>query len=433
MRISSGMIFDAGVSGINRQTASLLHIQQQVSSGTRILTPSDDPVAAARALEVTQSKDVVSQLTKNQGYATSALGLEETQLTGFGDVLGRVRQLAVQSGNASLNASDRRSIATELRTRFDELLGIANASDGMGQHMFAGFMGATAPFSGNVDAIISGAATDVTYSGDQGQRTLQVSPGRYIPVSDSGNDVFMQIKSGNGYFATDYAIGNTGTGIIDPGSVTDPVAWGASAAKNVAINFTVTAAGTTYDLVDLATGDSLLTGGPGAAPVGSQRIFQSGQLISLKSQGAEPPFDLGASTSITGVPATGDSFSIDPGASQSIFATVAKLIGALEAPSGTSAASAKYTNDIAVALSNIDQGTNNILRVRAGIGSRMNEVDSLDSLNQSLTLQYQQTLSGLQDLDYAKAITDLTRKQTDLQAAQQSFAKISQLSLFNYL
>ena len=55
MRISTGMIFDAGVAGINRQTGSLLHLQQQVSSGRRILTPSDDPVAAAQALEVTQA------------------------------------------------------------------------------------------------------------------------------------------------------------------------------------------------------------------------------------------------------------------------------------------------------------------------------------------------------------------------------------------
>jgi flagellar hook-associated protein 3 FlgL len=63
----------------------------------------------------------------------------------------------------------------------------------------------------------------------------------------------------------------------------------------------------------------------------------------------------------------------------------------------------------------------------------MGEIDSLSSVNEDLSLQYQQTLSQLQDLDYAKAISDLTRKQTDLQAAQQSFVRMSQLSLFNYL
>jgi flagellar hook-associated protein 3 FlgL len=67
------------------------------------------------------------------------------------------------------------------------------------------------------------------------------------------------------------------------------------------------------------------------------------------------------------------------------------------------------------------------------IGSRMAELESLDSVNQDLTLQYQQTLSNLQDLDYAKTISDMTRKQTDLEAAQKSFMQTSQLSLFNYL
>lgn len=431
MRISSGMVFDAGVASINRQTAALLHLQQQVSSGRRILTPSEDPVAAARALEVTQSSEVIAQFTQNQGYATSALGLEEAQLTSVGDVLGRVRELAVQAGNSTLAPTARKGIAVELRSRFNELVGLANAQDGTGQHIFSGFMGAATPFGGSVDSILAGG--EILYQGDDGQRTMQVSPNRFIEVSDSGNDVFKRIASGNGYFSSDYAAGNTGTGLIAPGSVTDPAAWAASTNKKVTINFTVTAGVTTYDLVDTVTGNSLLTGAPGPAPLANQHTFQSGQPIVLKFQAGEAFFDLGASTTISGTPASGDSFSIAPSTSQSIFATVANLIGALEAPTGSPAADAKYMNDIRFAITNLDQGTNNILRVRAAIGSRMNEIDSLASLNQSLDLQYQQTLSDLQDLDYAKAITDLTRKQTDLQAAQQSFAKVSQLSLFNYL
>jgi flagellar hook-associated protein 3 FlgL len=116
-----------------------------------------------------------------------------------------------------------------------------------------------------------------------------------------------------------------------------------------------------------------------------------------------------------------------------VFVALAKLIGTLEAAPGTPADDAKYMNQINFALTNIGQASNNVLRVRTGIGARMNELESLGSLNDNLSLQYQQTLSNLQDLDYAKAITDLTRNQTNLEAAQKSFAKISQLSLFNYL
>lgn len=431
MRISSGMIFDAGVSGINRNTASLLHVQQQISANRRILTPSDDPVAAARALEVQQASDIVAQFKQNQSAATSALGLEEGQLTSATDVLARVRELTIQAGSTSLTATQRKAISIELRSDFDQLMGIANATDGSGQRTFAGYMGSTTPFGGSVDNLIAG--NEIVYQGDDGQRKLQVSPSRFIEISDSGNDVFKRIRNGNGTFVTDYASGNTGTGAITVGSVTNPAAWNASATKNVAINFTVTGGVTTYDLVDTVSGNSLLTGSVAPASVASQRVYQSGQPIALTAQGAEPAFDLGASLVVNGAPTSGDSFSVAPSTSQSVFATLANLIGALEAPTGTPGADAKYISEIGFAVTNIDQASSNLLRVRAQIGSRMNEIDSLGNLNDSLGLQYQQTVSGLQDLDYAKAISDLTRQQTSLQAAQQSFVKISQLSLFNFL
>lgn len=438
MRVSSGMIYDAGVLGVNRHSANLINLQQQISSGRRILTPSDDPVAAARALEVQQSSDVVAQFKHNLDAATSSLGMEETQIASANDLLGRVRELTVQAGNTSLTSDQRKSIATELRSRFDELLGLANATDGSGQHIFAGFMGSVTPFAGTVDYINENYVNNVypqneiVYQGDDGQRQLQVSPSRSIGMSDSGNDVFNRIKNGNGYFSSGYDTGNTGTGMVDAGNVTDPAAWNASV-KNISIKFTVTSGVTTYDLVDKVSGDSLLTGSAAPAPLASQRVFQSGQPIVLKAQGAEPLFDLGSSLKITGEPATGDGFSIAPSQSQSVFATIAHLVSALEGAATTPADNAKYANEIGFALANLDQASQNFTRVRTLIGARMNEIDSLGQLNENLGLQYQQTLSNLQDLDYAKAISDFTRQHTDLQAAQQSFVQIAKLSLFNYL
>jgi flagellar hook-associated protein 3 FlgL len=408
MRIATSMIFDSGVSTINKQMASLLHLQQQVASGRRILTPSDDPVAAARALEVTQSKDILAQFSANQQNASSALGLTETQLSSMNDMFARIKELTVQAGNATLSQGDRQAIAFELRNRFDELLGLANAADGQGQYLFSGYMGDTKPFGGTVDFLNAG--NEITYQGDDGQRTLQVSATRMMEVSDSGNDVFRRIRNGNGYFVTDYAVANSGTGIIDAGTVIDPAAWNTLANKPITIQFT---SATTYDIVDSAS--AVLTSG----------TYQSGQPIAIPGGGA--------SVTITGAPATGDRFTLASSSSQSVFKTLANLIGALESNTALPADQAKYFNDIGFALRDFDQANDNILRVRAMIGSRMAELESLDSVNQDLTLQYQQTLSNLQDLDYAKAISDLTRKQTDLQAAQQSFSRISQLTLFDYI
>ncbi|HLA35661.1 MAG TPA: flagellar hook-associated protein FlgL [Rhodocyclaceae bacterium] len=442
MRVSTGMIFDAGVVALNRQSAKMLHLQQQVATGRRILTPSDDPVNAARALEVTQSRDVVAQFKDNHNNANSALGLAEAQLSSSNDLLVRIRELAVQGGNSSLTGDDRRSVAFELRARFEELLGIANATDGSGNYIFSGYMGSTKPFGGTVDDTLAG--NEIVYQGDDGQRRLQVSPTRYMEISDSGNDVFKRIRNGNGYFSTDYAKTNSGTAVIDAGSIMDTTKWNALANRKFDIAFSIDDTAlppvTYYDILDVdpnspTVGNSLLTGAPPVLPPtaqSGQRVYESGQPITFKSQGSEPAFDLGGSVLINGDPAAGDSFSIRPSTSQSVFSTIGKLIGALEgATTGNERSMTSLANDVGFSLTNLDQATDNILRIRAQIGSRLGEVESLSNVNEDLGLQYQQTLSQLQDLDYAKAITDLTRSQTDLDAAQKSFSMISRLSLFD--
>lgn len=417
MRVSTGMIYDAGVASIQRQTTALLHTQQQVASGRRILTPSDDPVAAARALEVEQARDTNAQYLANQKAAGESLGLVESNLTSAGNLLTRVRELAVQAGNASLTDSDRRSVAVELRSRFDELLGIANATDATGQYLFSGYMGGTTPFSGAV-------GSGVGYAGDDGQRRLQVSASRQLAVSESGRDVFMRIRAGNGTFSTAAASGNSGSGVIDGGDVLNPASWAAGGvpATGLKIVFSTVGATTYYDIQDAATSTSLLT-----API----AYVPGQAIPLVKQ-TPPAADYGAQVVISGQPAAGDSFAITPSGNQSVFATLENLIAAVEAPLG-SAGNAALTNGLGAALTNLDQATDNLLRVRATIGAGMQELDALASAGEDLGLQYQQVLSRLQDVDYAAAITDLTQQQSYLEAAQKSFLKVSGLSLFNYV
>jgi flagellar hook-associated protein 3 FlgL len=431
MRISSGMMFDAGATGITRQTAALLKVQQQLASGRRVLTPGDDPVAASRALDVSQANDVVTQFAGNQVAANAALGLEDVKLEYAGELLQRVNELAIQAGGVAGNAAGRKAVATELRGIYDQLLGIANTKDEAGNYMFGGYMSNTVPFGGSIDSLIAGG--EIVYQGDEGQRRLQVSSGRQIAISDSGLDIFRRIPNGNGYFTTGYAAGNTGTAAIGAGSVNDPAAWSASPAKNVDVRFTVAAGVTTYDLVDTATGKSLLTGVAPPTAVGNQRSYTNGQLINFKSQGAEPAFDLGGSVAISGNPANGDSFNIAPATTQSVFATVAKLIGALESGGMTPAALTKYSSDIGAAFTGNAQALNHIVGARSRVGTRMNEIEAAQTMSGDLSLQYQQTLSELQDVDFATAVTELTRRQAGLEAAQRSFLRISQLSLFNSL
>lgn len=101
MRISTSMIFDAGRTAMQRQTEDIVRTQQQLSTGRRILTPSDDPIASARALEVSQTKSVNEQLQTNQGYAKDALASLESNLGSINDILTYIRTRAVEAGNGA--------------------------------------------------------------------------------------------------------------------------------------------------------------------------------------------------------------------------------------------------------------------------------------------------------------------------------------------
>ncbi|MBU0601783.1 MAG: flagellar hook-associated protein FlgL [Gammaproteobacteria bacterium] len=427
MRISTNTIYDMGTAGLIRQSSDLYRTQQQLSTGRRVLAPSDDPVAASRALEIDQSKAINDQFAVNRRDAASSLGFAESQIYIAEDILSTVRARVVQAGSAALGDEDRKAIATDLRAMFSELMGIANSRDASGDYLFAGYKSTTQPFSGSVEA-------GVSYAGDDGQREAQVGSNRRLAVSDSGNDVFMRVPSGNGRFALTPDSNNRGTAVLDAGSVTDMATWNDPANPgDFNIVFDVSGGVTTYDIIDNVSGNSLLTGAaPGGAPL--PRTFQPGDVISLRSSGAEPPFNYGARFSMTGAPADGDSVNLKISSSQSVFETLGDVIKALETPaSGDAVALAKISNAVGSALSNIDQATDVLLSAHARIGSRTNELDALDSLGEEVNLQFETALSGLRDLNYTEAISRFTQQQAYLQAAQQSFLKMSGLSLFNYI
>jgi flagellar hook-associated protein 3 FlgL len=405
MRISTNTVYEQGVTSILNQQEAILKTQQQASSGRRILTPADDPVAAARALDVTQAESLNTQYTQNRNNAKSSLGLVEGVLQGVTTLIQDVQSVAVNAGNQSLTDNDRAILATELRGRLDELIGLANSTDGAAQYLFSGYQGATKPFAQT--------AAGVQYSGDQGQRLIQASASRQLAVSNSGADIFERIQNGNGVFVTAAAAANSGSGVISSGAVVTPASL---TGHNYQITFTVAAGVTTYGVVDTSTV-------PAPTTLSTLNPYTGGSAIS---------FD-GLQFDIQGVPANGDQFTVAPSTNQSLFKTVSDLIAVLAAPAGGAAGDAKLSNGLNTALLNLDRGLDNILVNRSAVGTRLQEVDALQSTGDDLAVQYQQTLSQLQDVDYAKALSDLNQQQLYLEASQKSFMKVSGLSLFNYL
>ena len=443
MRISTNQIFDTGTRNMQRNQIALNKLQDQLSAGLRVLTPEDDPVAAAQALVVTQSREVNAQHKDNQSKASNQLSLVNTQLTSLEGVIQNARVLVIQAGNTNtLSASDRASIASSLESSLSEMLGIANSKNGSGDYMFSGYQGATLPFAVNglAAAVPPATTSPVNYYGDDGERLLQVSSSRQIAVNLSGNDVFMSARQGNGTFqtATGGNLGggnNQGTGVIDSGSVLDMPQWQAavngfawSDTSNPAlqVRFSVVGDVTTYQLYDVsvpATPVAISTAEP----------FTPGQVISLSSTNPSVT-SFGSQVVVQGSPANNDTFSISPSSHQSVFQTMQNLISVLRSNDGsTSYSTTEYTNALSAQLTNLDQSLETVRSAQTIVGSRLSELDSLTSTSSGLDVQYQDTLKDLVGLDYAKTISEFKMQQTYLEAAQASFASVSALSLFNYL
>ena len=407
MRVSTNGIYEAGINQIGTLQSNLAKTQLQLSTGKRNLTAADDPIASARALEVVQSQSINEQFVTNRQNANSSLSQAEIALAAATTLLQDVKTIAINAGHGGLSNADRASLATDLRGRFDDLLGLANTADGTGQYLFAGFRSSTLPFIKT--------ATGAQYQGDQGQRLLQVGSSRQIPISDSGSSVFEGNITGNGTFVTaaSAAPPNTGSGIVSIGSVTNASLL---TGQNYSITFNISATTppvTTFDVLNTTTN----------TPVSAGNAFTPGQPIA---------FD-GLQFDVTGAPAAGDSFTVQPSTNQSIFTTLTALANALVQPSSGSTGQANLTNALNTANANINNALDNVLSVRSTLGSHLRELDYLDSSGEDLDIQYKQTLSDLQDLDYTKAISSFAQQQTTLEAAQRSYTKIAGLSLFNYI
>jgi flagellar hook-associated protein 3 FlgL len=403
MRISSSTLFENGVNNMLARQQEVAITQNHISTGRRVLAPSDDPVAASQMLNVAEAQALNKQYADNAQAVKARLGLQENALSAITRLLQDVRTLTVQAGDGALSSSDLRSIAEEVNGRYQELIGLANATDGSGEYLFAGFRTNTTPFAETAPGVVA-------YLGDEGRREVAVSDSRSIALNDSGSDILMRIRNGNGTFVSAATAGNGGTGVVSPGSV---VAASALTGHNYTVTFSVAAGSTTYSVVDNTT----------AATVVNNAAYVPGGPIG---------FD-GLQIAIEGDPANGDSFSVRPSSNVSVFATLDALRTALQSAGTGAVANTELANALNTANRNLSNALDRVLSVTASVGTRLRETEAVTAAAEDIDLTHEARLSHLRDLDYARAISDLTFQQMHLEAAQKSFIRIAELSLFNLL
>ena len=405
IRISTTQTFNQGTNSILENQSKVNETQLQLSKGTRILKPSDDPIGSAIALDLQKQIDSSIQYIANGQAAESRLVVEESSLANVTDILQRIRDLSLQAANATLNATDRKTINVEIEQRLEELVGIANTQLSNGDYLFSGYRTNMKPFT------VDGTGT-VNYNGDQGVRVVNVNTSVQVESGNSGDEVFMNITTGNGAFVTTADQTNAGTGVISNAVLEDPTVY---ISDTYTVDFSLDGTG---NLQYQITGAN---SGPVYVPPLPR--FDEDSSISFN----------GISFSISGFPDDGDSFTVEPSFSQDIFTTVNQIVSALQLPTDTSTQQATFRNALDLGLKNLDQAITHIDEVRASVGSRLNVIDSEHAINESLKVEAESALSIVKDLDYAEAITALNKQTLALQAAQQSFVQVQNLSLFEFI
>jgi flagellar hook-associated protein 3 FlgL len=400
MRISTSMLNQSAVNGILQDETALSNTQNQLSTGLSINTPADNPVAAVQLLQLNNTSSQYQQYISNGQSANTNLTLEEQALSTSTTTLQSIRDLVVQANTGSNSVSDLQDLATQISALESQLQGTANSQNAQGEYLFSGFSSGTQPF-------VRGSSGSISYLGDSGASSVPLNSGTSVQSGDPGSAVYMNVPTGNGTFTTAASTSNTGSGVVDAGSVTNQSAW-------VPGQYTITFSDASDYTVTDGTGATVATGTYDA------------------SNGGSIAFN-GIEVGITGAPAAGDSFTVSPSSTQSVFDTLDNLVSALNGAGTTAASRAQLSSTLGGALQQVSQALDQVSTVTSNVGSRISLIssvsDSLTSASTTLTTQ----ITNLSGLDYAKATSQYSQEYVALQAAEQSYADINQLSLFKYL
>lgn len=417
MRISTAAYFQTGLNSINRQQTELMHVFQQVSSGRRMITPADDPLAAAQSLTLAQAQSMNTRFAENRQVALRNLGEEENVLMSLIPQVNGAKTRLVEAANGTLSDNDREALAVVFAEMRDSIANLANAQDANGQYIFSGSQGTNQPFEKQNDG-------SYRYQGDQVGRNIQVDQTRQLSGSDHGVDVFLRATPGSLTFLTSANSGNQGTGVM--GGVSISNTNDASQVQNIKIAATAMAGSADMSLEISTTtldanGDPVVNVETKIHPADADVLdLGNGLAVSLKGalQGGDA-FELTSASSLNG----SDDLNI--------LNTLNDVVNALRLNvDGNAVNKSQMENVLNRAMQHLDLGYDNILTVRASVGTRMNEVEALSHVGGMQALHLSSEISRIEDLNYYSASTQLEMRTSALEAAAIAFKKIQSTNLF---
>jgi len=400
-RLSTANQYDIALRNIGQRQTSLSNLQENLTSGKRVVRASDDPVAAA------QAERAITRMSRNEtdlralDMQRNTMALAESTLGEAGDAMQAFRELVVSAGNGTHTQTERDAIAQQLMSLRDQIMGYANRKDSNGLPLFQALGSAQSPFAG--------AAPTLNFAGLPGQHA---SGNTQIAKVLDGEAAWMSVPTGNGVFEVSLGAANTGKAWADVGQVTNPSAL---TGNDYSITFSVVGGVTTYDVVNTTTATPVLSGQPYTTPT-------------------TIAFD-GMSLKITGAPNNGDSFDIAPSQQTNVFQVLENAISTIQ-NGGNIDGSTDYgslTHGITRGLTELDSSMNRLQSSRGLAGDLLNRADRIEGEMDIRGVQLEDDRSRAEDLDMIKGISDFQNQQVGYEAALKSYAQVQQLSLFKFI
>ncbi len=406
MRLSTNLYFQRSLQDIVNVRDQVQKTQEQISSGRKQASASDDPIAFNRAMNLEQKQSQTESFQRNIDFAENRLELIESTLDSVQTIMFRIRELTLQAGNGVLTNNERQSIAEEIEVRNEELVSLMNTKDYNGEYIFSGFSVDTEPFV--ADGI------GYSYQGDSGRRELQIGSNTTVEITESGS-IFTNIDVANNLAEVKALDGNTAVATVGSVAISDQAAFDAVFPEDYIIEF--------QDITDI------VPNGP------NYTITRRSDGVEVQSNTAYDPVAgiefSGVTVIMTGTPLDGDRFLIESTAQRDLLSTVQDIVDRV-ASFATDELTERETF-LAQSLENLENIEQALSVSRSGLGGRLNVLDSTRSALESAELSTGTLLSEIRDLDYAEAVSTLSFQTFVLEAAQQSYVRVASLSLFNFL
>jgi flagellar hook-associated protein 3 FlgL len=389
MKVATRTIYENIAANLFKSAEKLQSLNESASSGKRITQPSDDPVGAATVLDIQTVLGALAQYKTNISGADSQLKASESVMTSVNDLLTTAKELAAQMSNETYSAQDRRAAASQVENLTEEIRQLANTQLN-GSYLFSGY-------STNEAAVTDGAsledpvANSVNLGRTDGVTTVNKDgtgftgsvPANTHMIKFTATRQFQVSTDGGSTWSGNYD--TTGGGNV---TITD----------GIVLNF---------DDVDFTAGDEF------TVPVHQYRINDDDNSIEV---------NVGRSATIKKNVTAVDAFQY--GSGKTVFDALDDLRTALLT---------NNTNGIADSLTALTGGQDNLQTQLADVGARLNRTQARSDLIDAMNLQNEQRRSDIEDVDIVEVMTQLQSQQVAYQAALLSSARISQVSLVNYL